>query len=84
VLCRVPQFQQLKEIYWQGVVNTLLTDPSDESFDFFWASISQRKHKGIKSIKDPVPPRKRKEPERFELGNRQRAAEQSPITVLRG
>ena len=53
------------------VVKTLKTDRSDESFDLFWGRIKQRKDKEIESIEDPVPPRKRKVPSRFELGQQQ-------------
>ena len=55
----------------RDVVKTLLTDRSDESFDLFWARIIQRKDKEIKCIEDPVPPRKRKAPIRFELGQQE-------------
>lgn len=59
------------KILARDVVKTFLPDRSDESFDLFWHRILQRKDKEIKFIEDPVPPRKRKAPERFELGNQE-------------
>ena len=41
------------------------------SFDLFWARIIQKKKKEIKCIEDPVPPRKRKAPIRFKLGQQE-------------
>ncbi|KAJ8028305.1 Zinc finger MYM-type protein 1 [Holothuria leucospilota] len=51
----------------KDVVKTLRKDRRDESFEFFWEQVLQRKE--TLGVEDPKLPRKRKRPARLEEGN---------------